>query len=119
MACLTPASFKRTTNAISPAFADCILWPSESPVRKGGKPRKKVKLPDAVRAGAWMEYWENQRKIELLKEENKTKRLQRKRIEKTSWKKKQTKKESIKENIKKKKENHFHLLKKKTIVSWT
>lgn len=67
-----------TAQEISPAFAEAILWPSESPVKKNqGKARKRIKLPDAIGAGEWQKYWQEKDDEKLKKEERKIERLKK------------------------------------------
>ncbi|XP_063931160.1 uncharacterized protein LOC135143212 [Zophobas morio] len=68
---LESPSTRKHLQPISPAFASAIVWPSESPVKGNQKRRKKVRLPDAVNSGEWMQYWNEKEDIKKKQEEKK------------------------------------------------
>lgn len=61
-----PTSSSSSSHNISPAFADTIIWPTESP-KKSITARKKLRLPHAATSSEWLKYWKE-------KEEEKQKR---------------------------------------------
>lgn len=86
---ITPKAARSIKTGVSPAFADCVTWPTQSPVKRDGKCRKKIKLPDAIGAGAWVDYWRKKDEEKILKEQKRKERLEKKQ-EKEELKKKQT-----------------------------
>lgn len=72
------ASSSRPTTTISPAFAESICWPGESPVKKAGTARKRIKFPSAVGAGLWQDYWKDKSNEKTMKEERKQEKARKK-----------------------------------------
>lgn len=92
---LESPSTRKHLQPISPAFASAIVWPSESPVKGNQKRRKKVRLPDAVNCGEWMQYWNEKENIKKKEEEKKAlKAANRKMSAKNKMLKKNKKKDS-------------------------